>query len=334
MRRALRFGADFGAIQVALAGFLLRGGIVLILAPSAVLPSVIDVAGATGVDAFGIDGRPTPWVFEMAAIISVAAALWLVLAFMLGSLIDVWLIDAALDEDGHSTDRSRPLPELGLLLDLAGIRAICLMPLVGAAVWASSGIYNAIYDELTVPSNLATPLALRVIENAAGPILVVGLAWLATEVVAAIAVRRLVLFNTGIWRSIGGAFTQIARRPISSASTAVVSFGSSIVAIGLAMAATATAFDWCRVAARNPVPVVITIGARPLTPDVRLAVFMLAVAAIGVAWIAALILSGIASAWRSAAFTGETAAAVPNARTEPQGPGLGLSGPASERSGD
>ena len=61
---------------------------------------------------------------------------------------------------------------------------------------------------------------------------------------------------------------------------------------------------------------------------------MLAVAAIGIAWIAALILSGIASAWRSAAFTVETAAAVPDARTETAEPGLGLSGPASERSGD
>jgi hypothetical protein len=306
----------------------------LILAPSAVLPSVIDVAGATGVDAFGIDGRPTPWLFEMVAIISVAAALWLVMAFMLGSLIDVWLIDAALDEEGHSTGRSRPLPDLGLLLDLAGIRAICTVPLVVAAVWASSGIYGAVYDELTAPSNLATPLVLRVIESASGPILVVGLAWLATEVVAAIAVRRLVLFNTGIWKSIGGALAQMARRPISSASTAVVSFGSSIVAIGLAMAATATAFDWCRVAARNQVPVVIKIGTTELTPDLRLAVFLLAVAAIGIAWIAALILSGIASAWRSAAFTSETAAAVPDPRTKPAESGLGLSGPAPERSGD
>jgi len=69
MRCALGFGiADRDTIIVALAGFLLRGGIVLLLVPISVLPSVIGIAGATGVDAFGIDGRPTFWLFEMVAI--------------------------------------------------------------------------------------------------------------------------------------------------------------------------------------------------------------------------------------------------------------------------
>jgi len=66
MRQALAFGVaepghKFGS---PLAGFLLRGGIVLLFVPISVLPSVLGIAGATGVDAFGIDGRPTPWLFE------------------------------------------------------------------------------------------------------------------------------------------------------------------------------------------------------------------------------------------------------------------------------
>jgi hypothetical protein len=46
-------------------------------------------------------------------------------------------------------------------------------------------------------------------------------------------------------------------------------------------------------------------------------VFILAAIALGLAWVVALGLSGIASAWRSAAFTGETAATVLEARTGP-----------------
>jgi hypothetical protein len=82
MRQALAFGvADLDTIVVALAGFLLRGGIVLLFVPISVLPSVLGIAGATGVDAFGIDGRPTLWFFEVVAIVTVLAAVWLLLAF-------------------------------------------------------------------------------------------------------------------------------------------------------------------------------------------------------------------------------------------------------------
>ena len=55
MRRALAFGlAGRDTVVVAMAGFMLRGGIVLLAVPSAVLPSVIGLAGALGVNAFGI----------------------------------------------------------------------------------------------------------------------------------------------------------------------------------------------------------------------------------------------------------------------------------------
>lgn len=337
MCRASVFGAaDMDAIIVALAGFLLRGGIVLLLLPSVVMPSVLGVAGATGVDAFGIDGRPTPWLFQVAAIVSVATALWLVLALMIGSLIDVWLIDAALGPDEAAAGRPRPLPDLRILLDLAVIRAVCLVPLAGAIYWASSLAYDTVYRELITPTNLATPLALRVVGDAAGALLVVALVWLVSEVIAAIAVRRLVLLDAGIWRSIGGAFIHIFRRPVSSASTVIATFGASILATGLAMVATAVTFDWCRVAARSqqPIPLTIGLGSLSTTRDFRPIVFILATVALAVVWVAALAVSGIASAWRSAALTFETAARVPRPHTNPTEAGLGLSGRLSGRSGD
>jgi hypothetical protein len=165
-------------------------------------------------------------------------------------------------------------------------------------------------------------------------VLVVVLAWLASEVVGAIAARRLVLLGDGVWRSIGGAIMQIVRRPISSVGTVIVSFGASVVAVGMAMAATATAFDWCRVAARAGSPLRIGVGRFALGGDARPVVLILAVLALGMAWAAALALSGIASAWRSAAFTAETAATLPEARTGPVEADLGLSGTTPERSGD
>jgi hypothetical protein len=336
-RRAFAFGvADLDTAAVALAGFLLRGGIVLLLLPGVVLPSAIGVAGATGVDAFGIDGRPTEWFFVIAVIAAAAITLWLLLALTVGSLIDVWLIDAALDTGRHSTRRSRPLPDLGTILDMAGIRALCMLPVVAALIWASQRLYDAIYSELTSPTNLVTPLPIRVIQSAADAVLVVALTWLAAEVVGAIATRRSVLLGSGVWRSIAGALAQIVLRPVSSVSTVIVAYGSSVLAIGLGMAATAATFDWCRVAARNqsPISATIGIGSFSTTRDFRPLVFLLAVIALIVVWIATFAASGISSVWRSAAFTGETSAAVSRTGTRGVERRLGLSGPAPERSGD
>ena len=61
MRLAASFGVACSDIPtIALAGFLVRGGLVLLLLPSVVLPSVIGIASATGVRAFTLSGALTP----------------------------------------------------------------------------------------------------------------------------------------------------------------------------------------------------------------------------------------------------------------------------------
>ena len=213
MGRALAFGVgEPDTVVVALAGFLARGGIFLLALPSLVLPSVIGLAGVTGIDAFGIDGRPTAWLYEMVAIVIGAVVVWLALASLIGSLIDLWLIEAALDANGRPVGQGRPLPRIGLLMDIVAVRGICLLPLAGALAWASTRIYTAAYNELTTPSNLSTPLPVRVVENAADAVILVAVGWLVTETIAAIAVRRLVLSDGGVGRAIAGALAQTVRR--------------------------------------------------------------------------------------------------------------------------
>jgi hypothetical protein len=328
MRRALAFGlSGRDTVVVALAGFMLRGGIVLLAVPSAVLPSVIGLAGALGVNAFGIDGRPTTSFFELVAVISAVAALYLVLAAVVGSLIDVWLIEAALDPDGLSTSRPRPLPSLEQILSLAGIRALCLVPLAVAVIWAASRIYTSAYNELTIPSSLGVPLAVRTVLGAVDAVAVVVAVWLLEETVGAVAVRRLVLARCGVWRAIGGAVIQLVRRPITSTATVLLSYFASALAMAAGIALIASTFDWCRVAARiqQPIPLSLGIGQLSTTRDVRSVLFLLAALALGLAWVAASTLAGIASAWRSAAITGEVAEATSQAAGKPSDSRLGLS---------
>jgi hypothetical protein len=328
MRQALAFGfSGRDTVVVALAGFLLRGGILLLAVPSAVLPSVIGLAGALGVNAFGIDGRPTTSFIELVVAISAGAAIYLLLATVGGSLVDIWLIEAASDPDDRSPRPEPAAPMFERALSLAGIRTLCLVPLALALAWAGTRIYGSAYNELTTPSSLGVPLAIRTVLGAADAVAVVAVVWLLEETIGAIAVRRLVLTGCGVWRAIGGALSQLVRRPITSVATVLISYMASALVIAAGIAAIATAFDWCRVAARiqQPIPLSLGIGQFSTTRDVRPALFLLAALTLAVAWLAASAFAGIASAWRSAALTGEVDEATSQAANKPSDSRLGLS---------
>ena len=331
--RAAGFALDDGAAATALLGFLVRGGILLLLLPSVVLPSVINIAGFTGVDAISIAGQPTTWLVTVVVLAIVVALALVVVAALAGSIVDVWLVRMAMElpaPTGSAPERARRLevPPASLVAGLAAIRIVCLAPLALAIGWAATEIYTATYDELTTPTNLVTPLPIRVIVAATGAVAVVLVVWLACETVAAIAVRRQILDRRGVPAAFVGAFRQIVRRPVTTLLTAVVSTGLSGLVLGLALLVTATAFDWCRVVARTPYPVNLLGG----TEELQAPIFALAGLALALAWVVALSVAAATSAWRSAAFTAEaieatlgpTLSAPRHSQPEPAGlPGEG-----------
>jgi hypothetical protein len=328
MRRALAFGlSGRDTVFVAAAGFMLRGGIVVLALPAVVLPSVIELAGTMGVDAFAIDGRPTGLLTILAIVTSVVAAAWLLVAVVLGSLFDVWLVEAAMDPEGPSMRKPRPLPNLELLFGLAGVRAVCLVPLAVAIAWGASQIYVSAYNELTTPSDLAVPLAVRTFTGAAAAMIVVAAVWLLQETLAAIAVRRLLFTGCGVPQAIAGAALQLIRRPISSAATMATAYMASAAVMLIGLGLTAAAFEWTRTAARMSEPLSVTIGVGPwgTTRDFRPVVFILATLTLVAAWIVSAGLAGIASAWRNAAFTGETVADTSRATAYQSEAPVGLS---------
>jgi hypothetical protein len=344
--RARRLAGAFGfglsgrdAPLLALAGFLVRGGIVLLALPAVVPPSVIGLAEITGVRAISITGQPTMWLIEIAVVAALLAIAWLVVAGLVGALVDFWLVGLALTPQG-STRARQPLPGLSLTLRLMGIRLICLLPLAAALAWATVRIVDVTYAQLITPADLAQPLPLRVIVAAVGVVAVVVATWLATESIAAIAVRRQILAGDGIWNSLTGAIAQVVRRPFSSLLTVLLSYGASLAATALALIVASTAFDWCQQAARNtePIAVRLGVGSAAATRDFRPVVFALAAAAMTLAWAVALVLSAVTSAWRSAAFTREVADDLARQAALAERPvdlaGLGLSGPVADRSGD
>jgi hypothetical protein len=316
---AARFAASRRAAWTAAAGFLVRGGLVVLLLPIVVLPSVIDIAGLVGVNAFGVAGQPTSLFIALVIVVVLAATGWLILAAIFGSLIDVWLVRMALEAaggeaaggeaaggeaagaSGEGSGAVLELPDSSVVMELAAIRIMCLVPLAIALAWATTQVFSATYDELITPSNIATPLPVRVVFAATAAVAVLVVVWMFTEAVAAVAVRRHLLFGSDFLDSILAALGQTVRRPLQTLGTQIVTVTLSVVAVGLALLASAVAFDWCRVIARSSLVVDLLGSGR----DFRPVVFALASLVLALAWIVAVVVAATTSAWRSAAFTYE-----------------------------
>jgi hypothetical protein len=295
--------SDGGAVATALAGFLVRGGIALLALPIVVLPSVIDIAGIAGVDAISIAGEPTPWLIAVIVLVVVAAAAWLGVAVLAGSVVDYWLVHMELGA-AASPARRLDLPGWGLMWTMSWIRVVCALPLAAAITWATTQIFDATYNQLITPTNLVTPLPVRVVLTATGAVAVVVLVWLLSEAFGAIAIRRAILDRRGFRRSLLGALDQVVRRPIAFLTTVVLSFGASAGALILAMAACAWAFDACRVVARTHYLTQL-LG---VTVDLRSVWFAVMAIVLVLTWSLALLVAAVSSAWRSALFTEEAAA--------------------------
>ncbi len=338
--RAARFAlGGRGAATTALAGFMVRGGIVPLVLPIVVLPSVIDLAGAVGVDAFSIAGQPTTLLVGLIITVVVAATCWLIGASLFGSLTDFWLVQMALSEakdravmdvsaadaggirsEGPARDHPdagdgpddppRPggprRPDSSGVLELAAIRIVCIVPLALVIAWTTTQIFTAAYTQLITPSDISTPLPIRVILAATSAAAILLTVWLLTEALAAVAVRRHILTGSDFVDSIGGALRQILRRPIQTLATEVVPFAVSAATMGLAFLACSVAFDWCRIVVRTQV----TIDPLGATVDIRPILFAGTALVLSLSWIAAIVVAAIASAWRSAAFTFEVQAAL------------------------
>jgi len=177
------------------------------------------------------------------------------------------------------------LPARGHPNDLPG--ASC-----GRALLGRNAHLNATYDELTTPSNLTSPLPLRVswppaMPSRCGP----GLARGGDDRRDRRPARGPGRWRA--WRSVLGAAVEIVHRPISTLLTVVVSACDERLAIGLAPVGT-----------RQPSTV-------PDCPGTRSGHLRPGDSGPGGSVGCGLAVSAVTSAWRSAAFTGEVADALP-----------------------
>ena len=275
---------------LALAAFLIRGGLLLFLLPIVVIPTPAGLADLVGplLISFVFGGVSTAFVV-LVVVATAAGVAWLIGGGLLAAVAEAELIRIVATDEEVAT--GEPIATAASDGRVAGrillVRLAALLPFAGALAIGTSAIVAATYRELTLPGDAGTPIAWRVLRSVPGPVLLMVLTWLLGEIVGGRAARNVVLDGRSVAAALGGSIVGFLRHPLRTAIVfAVPSIGLLLVLVP-AIAAASGAWRAVQVglSTGDSVPIIA------------------AVIAFVALWGGGLLLAGVACAWRHAAWT-------------------------------
>ena len=272
---------------MALAAFLVRGGIAIVVLPLVSLPSAPALATALAptIEALAMSRQSIEAALLGAALIGVAVGVVLALA-----ITGTWLDNALAREAETAAELDLRVAEVtpSAWRTLA-IRLLAHLPTLLALAYAGVRLVIGTYQELLSPGDPAVPIALRVIARVPDAVVIAGVAWLVGEAVGGIAARR-AAEGESIGQSLRGAIRDVLRRR----GVATFFMTDAVVAgvLLLLLAVVGRAAEHVRAYLFDRVD------------DVSLAAALLLLVT---TWVLALAVLGAALAWRATAWTIETA---------------------------
>ena len=272
---------------LALVGFLVRGGWLVVLAPIVVLPTAVGIGNVVAPLLEDIAfGRNTEDVVRGGGTALVVVVTWFVVGGLLAAATEVDTVrrTAGSAESGAASMMARP----GATRRVFVARVVALLPLIVAIAWAALRFVGVGYREFTNPSDVALPVAVRIVVGAPDAALAILAAWLFGEIVGGIAARRVVLGGDDVRRALGTGVRSFRTRPTRSIGLAAVSAVILIVVLVTTGIATGPAWDALRGALAEG--------------DASIATSLVLVLFVGL-FAGGLVLMGLVSAWRSALWT-------------------------------
>jgi hypothetical protein len=281
---------------MALAGFLARGGILVLLLPIVTLPTVAGLANAFGPTLVGfVFGGPSASFLIAVASIGLATLAWFVAGGWLGGGLDLALVrDAARDEE---LEAAAP-PRSGGPGRAFVARVIAHLPTGAVVALGAVRLVDASYGELIHPGSPSIPIALRIALRIPEIVALLVATWVVGEALGGLAVRHLA-WGASVPGAVGRAIRSLVR-PSALATLVLTNGALAAVIVGSATAA-GIAWDHLRV--------LLLDGATG--NEVRLALIVFSLT-----WTAGLWLISLAVAWRSAAWTFEVARHLPGRTIE------------------
>jgi hypothetical protein len=285
---------------LALAAFLIRGGIILLVIPIVVVPTPVGLGNAFGptLTAIALGQLPLEALVG-AGLTGLAIVAWLFgggwLAAALeaeGARMVAADVGAAGGRGGAAGAGPGAARAAGAGGSVAGrilaVRLVAAIPLVLVVAWASFRLVLTTYIELTAPRDVTTPIVLRVLAATPEVVIAIVLAWMAGEIIGAIAARRIVLAGDGIRRALVAAVGECLRQPLS----VLGRFWIPTLVLGLLIVPSAAA----SAAAWSATGDALADGGDPLR-------ILISVVALVVVFAVGLILLGVVCAWRAAIWT-------------------------------
>jgi hypothetical protein len=296
---------------VGAAGFLFRGGWLVLAVPIWTLPSPVGVSTVLGPELLGIGGLSAAlvatlvWMLAITGIvlaISAVGAAWVDLTMFEHYVREPETLELRGGVEPRTvTRRTREV----LLVRLLVVYAAALIP-VGVAVFvAAVFLYDAAYQEFLLPGSLQVPLVLRVAGRALLPLLVVVLCVLMAEAATSSVSRWVLASGFGLARGPAGADDARSRGAVPGVDSMsrltrvlFVAAGAWLITIALvAPGVASTLLGWTALRAVYSGPEGLERIESAIQAGGVTLVFM-------VLWAAALVLGGFASALRAALWNG------------------------------
>jgi len=279
---------------LALATFLVRGGIVVIVAPIVALPSAVGLGNAIAPALTAIVfGTISFELILVGAASALALFVWLITGGLFAAAAELESVETVAAEERvpggrrRSTTAGRSRRARRILM----ARLIGHVPTVIAAAWGGARLTTMAYRELTLPTDVASPIVLRVVRDAPEAVAVIVGAWFAGELIGGLATRRIALASAGVFGGLRGALARIIRHPFRSAILMLVPVATFVlVALPWAIA---SSLAWNGVRASLE-------GSDMVTSAASMIVFL------GL-WGGGLVVLALLGAWRSAVWTVDSA---------------------------
>jgi len=201
---------------VALASFLVRGGILLFLAPIVVAPSPVGLANILGptITTYWLGGMSLGFATAVTAIFAAFFG-WLVIGGWVAAVTERDLIELVAADDELGAGGALPRPSgsrrRGRIWRIVLLRLAAYVPLALALGYGSLRLVQATYRELTLPSDVVTPIAWRVIATVPEAVIAILVTWALGETLELVDRTGPYALTGAVWARDRGALVEADR---------------------------------------------------------------------------------------------------------------------------
>ncbi len=272
---------------MAMAAFMARGGLLVLLLPVIPLPTTAALANALGPTLVGfVFGGPSVAFLLLIGALVLAIAVWLLSSGFVGAALDLRLVREVVADDEFGIVEP---PTHGDSWRALAVRWAAHLPTIVVTVWGAVPLVDAAYAELVHPGDASLPVVVRVLLRVPDVVSALVGAWILGEAVGGLAVRHLA-WGTGTGRSVLSGLRSIIRP--SALVVLVLTSLILVAALGVGGVAVSEAFEQARFELMD--------GGTPFAQ-------WLALVLLSASWFGTILLVALAVALRSTAWTYEAA---------------------------